>query len=85
MAMLKINRLHFIQELYHIIPKSQQITENMILYAQAKKVTISSGMICPEGIAFNLPFHVEQIILESNIQNFGEDKRQIEEHLVPSC
>ena len=33
------------QELYNIIPKSQQGIENMILYAQAKKVTISSGII----------------------------------------
>jgi len=83
MAMLKINRLHFMQEFYNIIPKSQQITENMILYAQAKKVTISSGMIRSEGIAFNLPFHVEQIIRKSNIQNSDENKKQIFEHLVP--
>lgn len=83
MAMLKINRLHFMEGLYSAIPKPQPKAENMILYAQAKKVTISSGMMRPEGIASNLPFHVEQMIRESNIQHSKENKKQIFEHLVP--
>ena len=70
------------QELYNIIPKSQQGTENMILYAQAKR-SQSQVELYPGSIAFDLPFHVEHIIRESNIQNSDEDKKQIFEHLVP--
>lgn len=76
MAMLKINRLHFIQELYDVIPTAgQKTTDNMILYAQTKKVTISSGTIPTKGVTSNLPFQVEDIIRESNIQHSKDNKK----------
>lgn len=75
MAMLKINRLHFMQELYDVIPTAGQKTaDNMILYAQTKKVTISSGTIPIKGVTSNLPFQVEDIIRESNIEHSKDNK-----------
>ena len=75
MAMLKINRLHFMQELYDAIPTAGQKTaDNMILYAQTKKVTISSGTIPIKGVTSNLPFQVEDIIRESNIEHSKDNK-----------
>lgn len=81
MAMLKINRLHFIQEL-NITPEIQQGVENMTLYARSKKITISTGMIRSDGITFNLPFHVEQIIRQSNIYESDNDKKQLFQYLA---
>ena len=81
MAMLKINRLHFIQEL-NITPEIQQGVENMTLYARSKKITISPGMIRSDGITFNLPFHVEQIIRQSNIYESDNDKKQLFQYLA---
>lgn len=81
MAMLKINRLHFIQEL-NITPEIQQGVENMTLYARSKKITISTGMIRSDGITFNLPFHVEQIIRQSNIYESDNDKKQLFQYLT---
>lgn len=43
MAMLKINRLHFMQELYNITPEIQQGLENMTLYAHSKKSRSQPG------------------------------------------
>ncbi|WP_278623671.1 glycoside hydrolase family 20 zincin-like fold domain-containing protein [Parabacteroides gordonii] len=82
MAMLKINRLHFMQELYNITPEIQQGVENMTLYARSKKITISTGMIRSDGITFNLPFHVEQIIRQSNIYESDNDKKQLFQYLA---
>lgn len=81
MAMLKINRLHFIQE-FNITPEIQQGVENMTLYARSKKITISTGMIRSDGITFNLPFHVEQIIRQSNIYESDNDKKQLFQYLA---
>ena len=76
MAMLKIHRLHFMQELYDTIPTARQKTaDNMILYAQTKKVTISSGTIPIKGVTSNLPFQVENIIRESNIEHSKDNKK----------
>lgn len=47
----------------------------MILYAQTKKVTISSGTIPTKGVTSNLPFQVEDIIRESNIQHSKDNKK----------
>lgn len=82
MAMLKINRLHFMQKLYNITPEIQQGVENMTLYARSKKITISTGMIRSDGITFNLPFHVEQIIRQSNIYESDNDKKQLFQYLA---
>ena len=82
MAMLKINRLHFMQELYNITPEIQQGLENMTLYAHSKKITVSTGMIRSDGITFNLPFYVEQIIRQSNIYESDNDKKQLFQYLA---
>ena len=82
MAMLKINRLHFMQELYNITPEIQQGLENMTLYAHSKKITVSTGMIRSDGITFNLPFYVEQIIRQSNINESDNDKKQLFQYLA---
>ena len=47
----------------------------MILYAQTKKVTISSGTMPTKGVTSNLPFQVEDIIRESNIQHSKDNKK----------
>lgn len=63
------------QELYDVIPTAGQKTaDNMILYAQTKKVTISSGTIPIKGVTSNLPFQVEDIIRESNIEHSKDNK-----------
>ena len=82
MAMLKINRLHFIQELYDITPDIQLGLENMTSYAHSKKITISSGMTRSDGMISNLPFHVEQIIRKSNISNSKDDRKLLFKHLA---
>ena len=82
MAMLKINRLHFIQEPYDRTPEIQQGLENMTSYAHSKKITISSGMTRSDGIISNLPFYVEQIIRKSNISDSKDDRKLLFKHLA---
>ena len=41
--MLKINRLHFTQEVHDTTPEGQQKMKDMNLYAKSKKITISNG------------------------------------------
>ena len=43
MAMLKINRLHFIQEPYDRTPEIQQGLENMTSYAHSKRLRFQAG------------------------------------------
>lgn len=82
MAMLKINRLHFMKGFYDTTPNIQMDRENMILYAKSKKITISSGMIRPEGIVSNLPFDIEQLIQESDILDSHRGKKKLFQHLA---
>lgn len=82
MAMLKINRLHFIQEPYDRTPEIQQGLENMTSYAHSKKITISSGMTRSDGIISNLPFYLEQIIRKSNISDSKDDRKLLFKHLA---
>ena len=47
LAMLKINRLHFTQEVHDTTPEGQQKMKDMNLYAKSKKITISNEQHTP--------------------------------------
>ena len=46
------------------------------LYAKSKKITISNGTIQSENIASNLPFHMEQLMIQTDFFDTKECKQQ---------
>lgn len=73
--MLKINRLHFTQEVHHTTPEGQQKMKDMNLYAKSKKITISNGTTHTHDIISYLPFQAELLIWKANISDCDEDKK----------
>ena len=66
--MLKINRLHFTQEVHDTTPEGQQKMKDMNLYAKSKKITISNGTTHTHDIISYLPFQAELLIWKANYQ-----------------
>lgn len=64
--MLKINRLHFTQEVHDTTPEGQQKMKDMNLYAKSKKITISNGTTHTHDIISYLPFQAELLIWKAN-------------------
>ena len=75
LAMLKINRLHFTQEVHDTTPEGQQKMKDMNLYAKSKKITISNGTTHTHDIISYLPFQAELLIWKANISDCDEDKK----------
>ena len=75
LAMLKINRLHFTQEVHDTTPEGQQKMKDMNLYAKSNKITISNGTTHTHDIISYLPFQAELLIWKANISDCDEDKK----------
>ena len=83
LAMLKINRLHFTQEVHDTTPEGQQKMKDMNLYAKSKKITISNGTTHTHDIISYLPFQAERLIWKANISDCDEDKKRLFQYLAP--
>lgn len=81
MAVLKINRLHFLQGdgdamLDHLSGSRESVT-----FAESGMVTLSSGATMPCGAVFDLPYHTELLVSQTSLSGSEESKRQLFQEL----